>query len=556
MASMFGPIVLALLGIILPLTVSTQALGVLHIRIVMADADGQPAPVPRHALLVSDNPQSTAPRRVLTGLDGTADLRLRPGNYTVESDAPVLLAGKAYEWRQDVDIVAGRNAVLEFNGDNAQAADATAADGAAETDPIFVLNPRRESVFGVWTPTAPASGFLISATGLVLTQQKAVGNAASIEVQLSPTLKVAGTVVASDAEHDVAIVLIDPAAVAALRPIAPTCADSTSVPVTQGQKIFAISAPFRQVKGVERGTVRSVSTTAIGSDFRLARGGAGGPVLDERGHLIGVTSLIDTDSHAPREDLRVIPIRYACEMIASPEKNEKKMTALAPPRGTPLPLEPTRPFPVAALQKAAERRAGSLSPYQLASSGFEIGFITPVMTYGAQYQSELIRKRSRSSRTGPPDAAMMSAPPVMDFANWSDYVADFPPVLLIRVTPKMAEGFWTTVGRLAARTQGVALPPIKRFKSGFLRLRAFCGSAEVIPIHPFKLERRLSDSEAIYEGLYVFDPDSLGPACGTVRLELYSDKDPAKADEVAIDPKVLDQIRHDFEPFFSATSAR
>ena len=114
----------------------------------------------------------------------------------------------------------------------------------------------------------------------------------------------------------------------------------------------------------------------------------------------------------------------------------------------------------------------------------------------------------------------------MDFGNWSEYVADFPPVLLIRVTPKLVEGFWTTVARGAARTQGVSLPPIKRVKSGFSRMRAFCGDAEVTPIHPFKLEQRVSESDAIYEGLYVFDPGALGPHCGPVKLVLYSEKEP------------------------------
>ena len=137
----------------------------------------------------------------------------------------------------------------------------------------------------------------------------------------------------------------------------------------------------------------------------------------------------------------------------------------------------------------------------------------------------------------------------MDFGSWSEYVAGFPPVLLVRVTPKLVEGFWTKVGRAAASTQGVALPPIKRITSGFSRMRAFCGDAEVTPIHPFTLVQRVSASDAIAEGLYVFDPAALGPQCGTVRLELYSEKAPAKADTRVVDAKVLEQIWQDFAPY-------
>ena len=78
------------------------------LRVVVVDAEGKAMPVPRHALLISDNPTSAPPRRVVTTLDGTADVRLRPGNYTVESDEPLAFQGKAYQWRHTLDVAAGR----------------------------------------------------------------------------------------------------------------------------------------------------------------------------------------------------------------------------------------------------------------------------------------------------------------------------------------------------------------------------------------------------------------------------------------------------------------
>jgi hypothetical protein len=141
--------------------------------------------------------------------------------------------------------------------------------------------------------------------------------------------------------------------------------------------------------------------------------------------------------------------------------------------------------------------------------------------------------------------------PLLDFHNWSDYVEDFPSVLLIRVTPKAAEGFWTTVARGAAQTQGVAIPPMKRPKAAFARLRAFCGDAEVTPLHPFKLEQQIGDT-TYYEGLYVFDPGALGPQCGPVKLTLFSEKEPEKGDTRVVEPRVVEQIWQDFEPYRAA----
>jgi hypothetical protein len=185
----------------------------------------------------------------------------------------------------------------------------------------------------------------------------------------------------------------------------------------------------------------------------------------------------------------------------------------------------------------------------MSASDFDIAFITPVMIYGTQYQAEQARERDRrrGARTADADPAFVR--PLMEFSNWSEYVADVPPVLLVRVTPRLVEGFWMKVARGAAQTQGVSVPPIKHFKSGFSRMRAFCGDAEVTPIHPFKLEQRIGDGDAIYEGLYVFDPGALGPQCGAVKIVLYSEKEPDKADTRVVDQNLIQQIWQDFAPY-------
>ena len=117
---MLPGLILAVLFSVSPPLAAVQTPSVLHIKVVLAGADGKPTPVPRHALLLSDNPATAPPRRIVTGLDGTADVRLRPGNYTVESDQPVVFQGKAYQWTQIVDVAAGRDAVLELTADNAE----------------------------------------------------------------------------------------------------------------------------------------------------------------------------------------------------------------------------------------------------------------------------------------------------------------------------------------------------------------------------------------------------------------------------------------------------
>ena len=547
---MLRALCLATLVLVRAGTVSGQALSVLHIKVVLVDAAGKATPVPRHALLLSDNPASAPPRRLVTARDGTFDVKLRPGNYTVESDQPVAFLGRAYQWTQIVDIAAGRDAVLELTADNAEIDAVTFGTTTSalplETDPSFLLPQWQDSVVALWTPTTRASAFVVDARGLIVTNQRAIGAATSVEMQMTPAIKVAARVLMADPERDVAVLWVDPKAITSVRPVPLGCAQAAKPPVADGQEIFTIGSPLRGQKGMASGAIRRVEPHVLVSDFRLPGGSAGGPVFTADGGVIGITSVTDDNDDSRGLNSRVVRVDAACDVVASAEI---KMRDAAPPDGTHLPVEPARPFPVSTLKDAVQHRAGSLGPYQMSSSDFDIAFITPVLTYGAQSQSEQARERERGTGARAPAAEPASTRLLTDFGNWSEYVADSPPVLLVRVTPKLAERFWTTVGRGAARTQGMSIPPIKHLKSGFSRMRAFCGDAEVTPIHPFTLERRVSERDTIDEGLYVFDPGALGPECGTVTLVMYSDKPPRKSDTRVVDPGVLRQIWQDFAPY-------
>ena len=198
-----------------------QGGGVVRVSVALAGTDGAVLPVPRHALLVSDEPPTSTPRRIVTALDGTASIRLAPGTYTVESDQPVAFQGREYQWRQTLAVVAGQDARVELTTANAEAGPVTAASAGAAgktsgaTDAIMLW---QDSVVALWTPTLPASGFVIDARGLVATSQQVVGASSSVEVQIGPTVKVSGRVLVTDRVNDVAVLWIDPAAVASIEP--------------------------------------------------------------------------------------------------------------------------------------------------------------------------------------------------------------------------------------------------------------------------------------------------------------------------------------------------
>jgi hypothetical protein len=99
-----------------------------------------------------------------------------------------------------------------------------------------------------------------------------------------------------------------------------------------------------------------------------------------------------------------------------------------------------------------------------------------MLTYAAQRRWSQASGGEPGSDARSRDAAQERRRLLTDFGNWSEYVADVPPVLLVRVTPKQVEGFWASVARAAASTQGISVPPIKHFKPGLSRMRA-CGTS-------------------------------------------------------------------------------
>jgi len=108
-------------------------------------------PVAGYALLISDNPATTTPRRIVTAADGTAQIRLPAGNYTVESDEPFAFSGKGYQWTQTLDVPAGRDVVLELTAANAEVGVAPPPSAVVKESGPTLLSQWQVSVVSVLT---------------------------------------------------------------------------------------------------------------------------------------------------------------------------------------------------------------------------------------------------------------------------------------------------------------------------------------------------------------------------------------------------------------------
>jgi S1-C subfamily serine protease len=504
-------------GLALLLMLGTaQDASTLRVQVSLVDASGTATPVPRLVLLISDDPPVDEPRRVRTAADGTVELKLAPGRYTVELDEPISFRGKAYTWTQIVEVAAGRQTVLDLTAGNAEAA----ASARISADSATLLAAWRDSVVEIWTPTRHASGFVIDAArGLIATTDRALGGQTSVEVELTTgaaRFKVAGRVVTADYETGAAFVWVNPEAVARMMPIDLRCSTAARPEVNYQDPVATIGTSVLAPKQVSDGRITKATPQAIFSDLRIGNDGAGGPVFTEAGHLLGISSIDDPGELRRWNDGWIVPLERACKVVPGALAAMKGPA----PSDARLPIDPPSKGSAIVTGKP-QAAAAKAEPQIVKASNFDVTIMTSQMA-----------RDIRPSRTS------VRA----DFGNWNQYVRDAPLVLLVRISPQFEEAMWKTLARGYAALQGVWLNSFKSFTANFLRMRAYCGESEVLPVHPFIIEHAIPDRSPIREGLYVFEAGAFGPHCPVITFSMFSEKDPQRADTKVIDPKVFEEL--------------
>jgi S1-C subfamily serine protease len=150
--------------------------------------------------------------------------------------------------------------------------------------------------YGVVPQEGQGSGFILDRAGHVLTNYHVIEGAnRGIQVMLSNKKTYTAKVVGSDRVHDLALLQID---APDLQPV--TLANSSELAV--GQEVYAIGNPFGLSGTMTRGiisSIRSIKTAegapiddAIQTDAAINPGNSGGPLLNSRGEVIGINTMI------------------------------------------------------------------------------------------------------------------------------------------------------------------------------------------------------------------------------------------------------------------------
>jgi serine protease Do len=154
------------------------------------------------------------------------------------------------------------------------------------------------------------SGFIIASDGWIVTNAHVVQGARRIRVQMNPDEALSAprngasrhalfdaTLEVADRETDLALLKIDASDL-------PTLQLSDSSDLKQGQLVLAFGSPLGFDNSVSMGIVSSVArqpdpdspTIYVQTDAAINPGNSGGPLVDSSGHVVGINTLILTQS--------------------------------------------------------------------------------------------------------------------------------------------------------------------------------------------------------------------------------------------------------------------
>ena len=145
----------------------------------------------------------------------------------------------------------------------------------------------RAAVATVLTANGTGSGFFVSGDGYLITNYHVVRDSKFVKIKLATGRELAGEVLKVDQERDVALVKTEPVVFPAL----PIRAGEANV----GEEVYVLGSPLGEsfsgslTRGVLSGHRLLGERRYIQSDASVLPGSSGGPLLDNRGAVIGMT---------------------------------------------------------------------------------------------------------------------------------------------------------------------------------------------------------------------------------------------------------------------------
>ena len=151
--------------------------------------------------------------------------------------------------------------------------------------------------YGVVPQSGQGSGFVLTKDGRIITNYHVIQNAQNVEVTTSDKHTYKAQIILQDRAHDLALLQIN------AKNLTPSILSESS-DLQVGQNVYAIGNPFGLNGTMTTGIISSIRSVqepqgptidkALQTDAAINPGNSGGPLLNSRGEVIGMNTLIAT----------------------------------------------------------------------------------------------------------------------------------------------------------------------------------------------------------------------------------------------------------------------
>jgi len=261
--------------------------------------------------------------------DGDGDSRPGLPRLLASAFALVLAAAVSFQgWLQPCQPVRAE-AVEALNSEEVQTVDLfqRSTPGVVFiTTEVFQLQNAGKMMEIQMVPQGSGTGWVYDTSGHIVTNYHVIENAQAVTVKFIEGTEVLAKVVGADPFSDVAVLQADlpPNLRALLRPLP----RGTSASLRVGQEVLAIGNPFgldhTLTKGIVSGVGRTIQSVggrpiqgAIQTDASINPGNSGGPLLNSRGQVIGMNTVIISPTGASAGVGFAIPSDTVAARVAS-----------------------------------------------------------------------------------------------------------------------------------------------------------------------------------------------------------------------------------------------
>jgi len=244
------------------------------------------------------NATATPPRRSVTpALAPVLALALVAGAIAGAGSA-LALTNLIQDGTTAASTAESNGATVTAIADDSETTETTVSAVVAEaTDAVVSLEVEGVGVFPGQSATGSGSGFFVSTDGLIVTAYHVIDDASAITVVLADGTQTTATVVATDPDHDVAILDAEGEGYVTLA--------MATTDVVVGETVIAIGNALGEYQttvttGIVSGLNRSIEVAdgrssmtldgLVQTDAAIASGMSGGPILNLAGEVVGVSA--------------------------------------------------------------------------------------------------------------------------------------------------------------------------------------------------------------------------------------------------------------------------